>query len=154
MICLSWNRGETTAIHGSIWLDASTDMHGFIRAVNPWSTTNIDGNWQPHLNEWPCPTGYYVPRVSNWRDLIVAWWRDKPGMFNDLWTEMLNDLKIPLTAERLRNTGNYASFNHVYLRTCFNAISTHQRYIHIDNNTVMDSYWTPSMGYNIRCFKH
>jgi uncharacterized protein (TIGR02145 family) len=134
-----------------------------------WEITNTN-----IARKWPCPTGYHVPNISEWRGLLVEgknlgyWWGDTLISF---WTEVglsrdsNNFFKfqtktlLPITSQRYVDGTPQNAFNGEWLyRTSADVGNYANIFALFDKG---DSKWASTValsqytrGHPVRCFKN
>lgn len=150
---------QTTQIAGSIGLNASTDMNGFVAYSSlpspySWANTDITNNWWHTTNsniarQWPCAPWYRVPTPADWQDLVLAWWWGVNG------AAMQTALQLPYAGYR----NEYGSWNgggslgYYWFSTPYSDYARNLRFTSIDVNASSHSF-SRAVGFPVRCFKN
>nr|MDD3720631.1 FISUMP domain-containing protein [Candidatus Gracilibacteria bacterium] len=101
---------QATPIAGSVGLNASTDMYGFVwdsalPSPYTWASTDITNNWGHTTNtnlarQGPCPANYHVPTNQEWNAVKTSW-----GGNPTYGSYFSSALKLPYAGFRSRASG-------------------------------------------------
>ena len=139
-----------------------------------WDTLSKRWNWDDEARQWPCPTGYHVPSIREWRLLNTYadnWWKSEKATdacidFNDYRECVLSKiLKLPRAGNINWNDGILQVVGDTYWKpigrywssTRNNDAYAHRYKINEDWNMFQ---WANDNGYHnanwmsVRCFKN
>ena len=135
------------------WVDWTDDW-----SANYWGVINSESQTTTYSNpqssnvismQWPCETDYHIPTNKEWVDIYTAWW----WWFG--WTNMANDLLLPMAWVRLWNDASllWQDSYGLYWSASPSADKAYMMYfynIHIDASYEYER----AHGNRIRCFKN
>jgi hypothetical protein len=125
----------------------------FIKGYQNWNTVeNLDLWWNitdtDLARQWPCISWYHVPSNQEWINLIIAgWWAN--------WTEIFNDLKMPLSGNRDWYNATTSSWvnGRYHSSTPHNANWTKRLGFTATTSISMGTDWYAEW-FSVRCFKN
>ena len=151
--CITWNN--------NLWW-WSGDLNPDFNPYDPSTRYNTSPVTNASERQWPCPNGYHVPSMSEWRGLVsiwagrstsalvceAYWWDDDVAQFQ-------NDFKIPFAGERdgysaVLNTGNYAGLWSSTPEFQYEANS----FTVFDNKVADHDRGDRADGLSVRCFRN
>ena len=156
------------------WLRDSTISPTQISVTATWSTYNGSGDfiynfadwnstpnndawwyiWWSDINmKWPCETWYRIPIHSEWAWIHTAWWWGDNWV--DSWTNMANDLKLPMAWRRDWNNWSVVrQWSHSYYWASWTT-GTNAYLLNMTLANIAPTHYDyRAYGHSIRCIKN
>ncbi len=123
----------------------------FIMTSSDW--TSLDSNWLLRSTNWnPCPTWYYIPTELEWEELVELKW---DYLWVNLWTSMVNDLKMPLSWRREWSNATLSFQDFIGRYWSSSPDTTNAHYMNLYPTSINpNNYDYRSNAFSVRCFKN
>jgi len=151
-----WNKNGTTVN----WMSWSTTTDWIW-----WWTGDRRDSWNGEFTtkkwrQWPCPDGYYIPSVSDWK-LILNNWKNATRFNtlsdNGVWKELSLNLLLPPASNRVSNDMKVAGVGSAWIYWTSSPNYAHwwqAEAIKIQESYVPNTQVFRSQGLTIRCVKN
>ena len=141
-----WDTDESNETYTQYW---NLNLWWWEKVYNP----DID-------RRGPCPAGYHVPDMFEWKAARETWCREKMWQANGQcsnWSNFRDDLLLPFAGGRLSydaSVYNQGGYGRYWSSSPLPSNASNSYYLYFDSSNISpQSYNYRAYGYSVRCFK-